>query len=158
MNSPDRLIYLAGPITGLTYDDARNGWRDEFMHMMPSHIHCLSPMRGKAFIPPGQVIEKGAEYLSTHIIENPRGILTRDTNDVRSSDVIVANFLGAQTTSIGTCAEFGMAHAWQKPLVLIMEPEGNVHHHGFITEIASFWVHNLEDAAEVVKTLLTPGS
>lgn len=157
---PKRSVYLAGPITGVAYGPARYGWRSKFAELMPPHIFCLSPMRMGIvgdLQPHDEVMEPGAEYTRGHILENAKGILTRDTFDVMEADIIVANFLGAGRVSIGTCAEFGMAHVLKKPVVLIMEPEGNPHHHGFITEIACYWVHSVEDAALVAEVLLTPG-
>lgn len=169
MSYPSKTIYLAGPITGVQYGEARRGWREEFDRILHgkwatmvwepenAHIHCVSPMRGEELLAHAQVVEPGAEYASQHHIENPKGILTRDENDVRNCDLIVANFLGAERVSIGTVAEFGMARVLRKPVVLVMEREGNVHHHGFITEIACYWVETLEQAADVAETLLTPG-
>lgn len=172
MTYPSKTIYLAGPITGETYGVARDGWRMQFSRILHDpdpdglgfkiprnqHIHCISPLRGERLQPKGQVVAAGAEYVSDHHIENPKGILTRDANDVMNCDLIVANFLGAHRVSIGTCAEFGMAHILRKPLVLVMEKDGtNPHYHGFITEIATYWVDNLEHAADIASVLLTPG-
>lgn len=168
---PAKTIYLAGPITGVAYGDARDGWRNEFDALLHEryvdsrggyakrnpHIHCISPMRGERLMDGRNVVHQGMEYESSHHIENPKGILTRDANDVANCDLIVANFTGATRVSIGTCAEFGMAHVLRKPLVLVMEKEGNPHHHGFITEIATYWVQDLAKAADIAQVLLTPG-
>jgi len=171
MSLPAKTIYLAGPISGVAYGAARDGWRQEFDDILHdtvtvkgvrygqqnSHIHCISPMRGERLMLDSKVVEPGAEFRSDHHIENPKGILTRDAHDVATCDLIVANFLGATRPSIGTAAEFGMAYVLRKPVVLIMEPEGNPHHHGFITEIACYWVHDLDKAADIASVLLTPG-
>ena len=37
-------VYLSGPITGLTYGEARYTWREEFAKKAPG-IRVLSPMR-----------------------------------------------------------------------------------------------------------------
>lgn len=154
---PIRTVYLAGPITGLQYGTARHTWRKEFPLLLPDHIHCFSPMRGAELMDRAGVIKAGSEYESQHHIENARGIFTRDINDIQKCDIVVANFIGAGRVSIGTCVEFGAAHILRKPVVIIMEKTGNVHHHAFITEIGGFWVDNIEDAADVVTTLMTPG-
>jgi nucleoside 2-deoxyribosyltransferase len=156
---PARTVYLAGPITGLTYGAARHTWRRDFPMLLPDHIHCISPLRGKELMHRAGVLTPGAEYESQHHIENPKGILTRDIQDVKRCDIMVANFLGAGRPSIGTSVEFGAAHILQKPVVLIMEKgeSDNPHRHAFITEVASYWVDNIEDAADIVTTLLTPG-
>jgi nucleoside 2-deoxyribosyltransferase len=172
MTYPAKTIYLAGPITGVSYGEARDGWRNEFARILHEpdpegkgfkiprndHIHCISPMRGERLMAKSKVVPAGAEYHSDHHIENPKGILTRDANDVAHCDLIVANFLGATRPSIGTCAEFGMAYILRKPVVLIMENDfSNPHHHAFITEIATYWVDSLEKAADIATVLLTPG-
>jgi nucleoside 2-deoxyribosyltransferase len=156
---PARTVYLAGPITGLTYGKARHTWRRDFPMLLPDHIHCISPMRGAELMDRAGVIKAGAEYESQHHIENPKGIFTRDIQDVRRCDMVVANFLGAGVPSIGTCVEFGAAYILQKPVVLVMEKgaSDNPHLHAFITEVASYWVDSIEDAADIVTTLLTPG-
>ena len=50
MYKPCKTVYLAGPITGLTYSAARHGWREHFAEMLPAHILPVSPMRGKDFL------------------------------------------------------------------------------------------------------------
>lgn len=126
MSFPSKTIYLAGPITGLNYDDARNGWRKTFANILKAreanHIHCFSPMREKEFLEKDQCIEGTADYESLHGFGTPQGILTRDHNDVHNCDVMVANFTGAKKVSIGTCVEFGFAHSYRKPAIIIMEP------------------------------------
>lgn len=120
-------IYLAGPITGLDYKEARLGWRKDFSDLLKArdaiHLECYSPMREKEFLEKEQCISGVADYESLHGFGTPWGILTRDHNDVRTCDAMVACFLGAKKVSIGTCVEVGFAHAYRKPLILVMEPE-----------------------------------
>lgn len=163
-----RRIYLAGPITGLSYGEARHGWREEFDAMMrASHpdIECFSPMRAKNFLEKASKIAGTADsYGKDSPFGQAQGILARDHNDVHSCDVMVANFLDAKIGSLGTAAEFGFAHAYRKPIVMIIEPAAadytkntNPHHHVFLTTMASYLVHDLEAARDVVASLLTPG-
>lgn len=125
-----RKIYLAGPITGWTYNDARYGWRKEFAdllaHRGADHIECYSPMREKEFLEKDQCIGGEADYESLHGFGTPHGILTRDHNDVRNCDAMVACFLGATKASIGTCVEFGFAWSYRKPIIMVMEPERRI--------------------------------
>src|SRR5579859_5285939 len=100
MPSP-KSIYLAGPITGLPYGEARNGWREAFAGMMAAqspHIECFSPMRAKEFLEGEQSLQcKGEELKSLGVaLASPRGILTRDFNDVTHRDAMIACFLGAK--------------------------------------------------------------
>lgn len=167
MSLPQKTVYLAGPIVGLSYEEARHGWRDEFDRLLHDsqdnafgwhwHIYSVSPMRGKDVLSADQVVTPGIEYLMTDPIENAKGILARDTNDIKNCDLVVANLLDLKVRPIGTLCELGIAHALGKPVCIIMEKEGSPVHHGFVTGIASFWVDNLPDAVRVAQTLLTPG-
>ena len=175
---PHKSVYLAGPITGLTYGDARHGWREEFAAMMPAHIIPLSPMRGKDFLMGEKNLKGDPNMYPTNPLARPSGIVARDRNDVRTCDIVVACFLGAgYHASIGTAVEFGWADAYRKPVVMVIEDEPsaevtqagvtvhlpspigkrNIHLHAFLTEIAGYRVNNLEEAAQIVKCLLTPG-
>lgn len=157
---PSKSIYLAGPIVGVEYGEARSGWRAEFAAMMDSHphIHCLSPMRGRALMPDKQVVAPGMEYQIDDPLENAKSMLARDTGDIRNCNLVVVNLLGAKRAALGTTAEMGFAYALNIPVLLIMERRVPVFHtHGFITGIASFWVDDLEVAAATAQTLLTPG-
>jgi nucleoside 2-deoxyribosyltransferase len=125
MSFPKKSIYLAGPITGQSYNNARHGWRKTFVDILKArdatHIHCFSPMREKEFLEKDQCIGGDADYESLHGFGTPQGILTRDHNDVRNCDVMIGCFLGAERVSIGTCVEFGFAHSYRKPLIMVME-------------------------------------
>ncbi len=155
-------VYLAGQITGLSYEDAKHGWRDQFvklMHRRDFDVRCVSPMRGKeGFINCKEMTpcpEEEEDFAAA--ISTSKAIVTRDYNDVRTADAMVVNFLGIDRASIGTCCEFGFAHAHRIPIVLIMEKEGNIHHHGFILEMAGYWVDTLEEAADITALLVGHG-
>lgn len=159
-----KSIYLAGPITGLDYERARFGWRTLFadrMKTLAPHVECFSPMRSKEFLTGQQSLQCKGEDLEKigHALARPLGILTRDANDVANRDLIVANFLGAERVSIGTVWEIGFAAAQtpRKPLIVIMEPEGNLHQHVFVTHTAGYVVESVEEAVMIAASILTPG-
>lgn len=164
MSFAKKSLYLAGPITGLDYGNARYGWRKVFsdrMNIVAPHIECFSPMRAKDFLDGQQILQCKGEDLDRigNALARPLGILTRDANDVSNRDLIVANFLGADRVSIGTTWEIGYAAAQtpRKPVIVIMEDEGNVHDHVFITHTAGYRVNNIEDAVLIAASILTPG-
>lgn len=180
MSHSKKKIYLAGPITGTDYNDSRFGWRKKFVEMLAArgadHLECFSPMREKEFLERDQCISGAADYESLHGFGTPWGILTRDHNDVRNCDVMIACFLEAQRVSIGTCVEVGFAHAYRKPLIMVMESdrvglqaesaEGfrsdykfvkNPHDHVFLRACAGYVVPTLEHAADIAVSLMTPG-
>lgn len=145
-------VYLAGPISGLTYG-ASEIWRTEFIATLKDYpsIECFSPLRAKEYLVDAGVLEQSyAQPLSCG-----RGIMTRDHNDCLTSDVIVCNLTGVQRVSIGSVMECAWAHAYRKPLIMIME-KGNVHEHPMIREAIGFHVETVAEAAMIVKALLRP--
>lgn len=145
-------VYLAGPISGLTYGGSEL-WRTEFISLMsdiPS-IDCFSPLRAKSYLKDAGVLEQSYD----HPLSSDRGIMTRDHNDCLTSDIIVCNMMGVQRVSIGSVMECAWAYAYRKPLVMIMENE-NVHNHPMLRESAGFRVETVKDAVMVAKTLLRP--
>jgi len=156
---PIRQVYMAGPITGLDYEDAAKGWRASFPELLNPHIHAFSPMRGKNHLEglTSVITDREKDYPAS-TISTGSAIVTRDHNDVMTCDAMVANFLDAPRASLGTAIEFGWAHAYRKPIIMIVEPDGsNVHDHLMLTNIAGYRVHSLEDAAIIVNHLFTPG-
>jgi nucleoside 2-deoxyribosyltransferase len=152
-NGRDFLVYLAGPIAGLTYSDGQ-GWREYAAANLPQEIRVISPLRAK------DVRLARAGIITDSYEDNPltsqRGITVRDRNDCLRSDLILINLLGAKTVSIGTCIEFGWADSKRTPIVLVMEPDSNLHDHPMIRDIASYRVPDLDAALKIVEAVLMP--
>ena len=151
----EKLVYLAGPITGCNHKEAVD-WRHTVgtkLHLANKLIKTLSPMRGKPVLPSSQIYDA-----ATGSYEDPlrssAGINTRDYNDVRRADLIFVNLLGATKVSIGTVMEIAWARAFNKPIVLIMEKEGNVHDHVMLKYPCGFIVPNIEEGLRVAKFIL----
>ena len=159
MSYPKHTVYLAGTITGLTHDEARYGWRLRFNDLMHpyEHIFCSSPMRGKEMLADFGVLTSGKGYPSD-AITSPKGIITRDRNDVKLCSVMVACFLESNgKLSGGTFIEFGWADRYDKPTVIVgPEDDPNVQHL-MSQALAGYRVDTLEEAAMIVGHLLTPG-
>lgn len=145
-------VYLAGPISGLTYDEGQS-WRTMFSAHMPKEIRCYSPLRKKEHLRDMGILEQSYEEA---VLSSDRGINTRDHFDCLTSDLIVANLLGVTRVSIGTVMEMAWAFAYRKPLVVIIEPTGNVHDHPMARETFGFRVSTIKEAAQVVPTILLP--
>lgn len=117
MNTP--TVYLCGPISFLEYEEA-NDWREYATGYLESFgIKARSPLRGKDFLKEMGVI--GISEYDDHPLATDRGIIARDRFDVRTSDLMLANLLGADKSSIGSPAEFAWADAFGTPVVTAME-------------------------------------
>lgn len=154
---PTKTVYLAGPITGLTHDEARYGWRERFAELMPPHILCCSPMRGKEFLQDIGVLTSGENY-PDNAMSTPSGITTRDYNDVKTCDAIVTCYLESNNMpSLGTAAEYGYAWALHKPIIAIGPADELNLKHVMLQRMRGMRVDTLEEGAKVVTHLLTPG-
>lgn len=156
-------IYLAGPITGCSFEGCTN-WREAFHKMMNDinaqggsfrvdKVQCLSPMRGKDYLAAEATIHH--DY-PEHVLSCQRGIMTRDFFDCTRVDLVVANLLGAPIVSTGTVMEIAWAFQARIPVIAVMEPQGNLHDHPMIREAIGFRVERLEDAAKTALMVLWP--
>jgi len=151
-------VYLAGPITGLTYDEG-NDWRERVeADLFLAGITAWSPLRAKHFLREIGVLDSAgtpdSAYIGLNPLSEPKGITTRDRFDTMRSDMVLMNLVGATRVSIGTMIEAGWADAARVPLVVAMEDD-NVHRHAMLNEVAGFIVPTLEEAVAVVKAVLT---
>jgi len=153
MKTPIRTVYLAGPIAGLTYQEARYGWRPRFKKLMPSYIVCASPMRAKESLSDQGVLTSDSYE---GLLTSASAIVTRDFHDVRTCDAMVACFLEGVRPSLGTAVEFGWAHAFDKPIIMVAHPDDPHYRHSMLRRMAGYHCRTLEEAAHVVYHLLTP--
>jgi nucleoside 2-deoxyribosyltransferase len=148
-----KKIYLAGPISGLTYDGAQE-WRDEFRRRIDPRIEAFSPLRGKEYLTIRGPLE--GSY-NDYPLSTDAGITARDRYDCMGADLVVFYLLGATRVSIGTMIEFGWCDAARNPAIVIMEKEGNIHDYPMIRQIAQFRTDNLNDAISIANIILLPG-
>lgn len=145
-----RKLYLAGPMTGLTLEESAE-WRIAAADRLEPLYECFSPLRGKSYL-------KG----QTHKSDGPeraggdKGIFRRDRWDVRTSDVVLANFVGSTSISIGTLFEIAWANALEKFVIVVMEPT-NLHQHAFVRQAASIVVSNMDEAVAFLEMLAQSG-
>lgn len=148
----NRKVYLAGPITGTSYEECTN-WRDSIKYALEDldlGIECYSPMRGKAYLSKEDEI---SDSYNDFTMSSITGINIRDYNDVITSGVVLVNLLNSKKVSIGTVMEIAWARMKQIPIVIIMEKEGNIHDHGMLT-YNCIRVTSLDEAYECVCQLL----
>lgn len=144
-------VYLAGPITGLTYEGCTD-WRDKVAEQLNNEsVRCLSPLRGKQFLSGKGAIHSGS--YDDNVISS-KGITRRDMFDTLRSTAIFVNLLGAERVSIGTCMEIAWAYQNQIPSIVLMEKD-NVHRkHVMIQEASMYIADSLEEGIKLMKFLL----
>lgn len=150
----DFLVYLAGPISGLTYDGAED-WRQFAKNELGiAGIKAVSPLRGKDYLRGIPALTADcAGYGALNCMSSPRGIMTRDRYDATRCDALLVNLLGADRVSIGTVMEIAWADLCRAPIVVAMEPSGNLHEHAMIAEAIGFRVTSLVEACQIVKAI-----
>ncbi len=144
-------VYLAGPIRGLDYGEAVE-WRSRVAESLAPEIVCYSPMRGKEYLDNGSPLPMA---VANSVLSNSRAIMTRDHNDCRAADLIIAHLVGAESVSIGTVMEIAWSYAYRVPLVLVHEAAGE-HEHPMIREAAGWLVSDLDEAVYVARSVLLP--
>lgn len=111
-------------------------------------------MRGKRYLDiPGKAIENDPY---TFPLSTDRAINSRDRFDTLRATAVLVNLLGASRVSIGTVMEIAWAYDHKIPVVVAMEPEGNLHDHPMIRDSISIRVASLEEAIEAVTALVSP--
>lgn len=150
------IVYLAGGIAGLQGIDTVN-WRvyaaDQLEQM---GVDALSPMRAKGSLAEeGRISTNFHDYAGRGAFFTPRGIMTRDHNDVLRCDAMLVNLLCLTKPSLGTIMELAWAYTRQKPAVVAIEREGNPHdNHPMIHEAMPFRVETLDEAIDAVAVIL----
>lgn len=145
-----KTVYLAGPITGLSYGGSTE-WRGNVIAELARHdISGVSPMRGKDYLAGRTSIDD--EY-DEFILSTSRAVVTRDRWDCQRSDVVLVNLLGAQRVSIGTVIELGWADSARRPIIIAMDSD-NPHDHAMVRELAGFLVPTLDAAVSTAVVLL----
>ena len=148
-------VYLAGGITGLTYNKA-DDWRTAVAAKLEARgIVAIDPLRGKTY--EGKATADGSHHgdmQGHHRVGVGQVVNRRDSWDVRRCDFVLVNVLGAKRVSIGTVLEVGMAYALGKYILLVMESEGNPHDHGMVLDMVSGVVNDLDTAVSIVPSIL----
>lgn len=154
-----KAVYLAGPISGLTYDEA-TGWRDHAQQVLAkSGIKGISPLGAAVHLRDHKGLLTDCEIVPglecvVQAMSTPTGVVTRDKFYCLNTDVMLLNLTGAKRVSIGSMVEVGWANAHNIPIVLVMEEKGNLHEHAFVTECCQFRTTSIADALHIVKAIL----
>lgn len=145
-----KTVYLAGPITGKSYEEATR-WRTELEVGLAPGIRAASPLRGKEYL----AGETDLAHTYPVPLSTESAIVGRDFFDVSKCDLVCMNLLDAEVISIGSVVEVGWADALRTPVLLMME-DGNPHDHPFIRRAAAWRVTCIQDALTVINSTLAP--
>jgi len=151
-------LYLAGPISGLTYEDAvadRHSWeaKQEFKLVGFQGISPLEgyeELAGQGTLPVmfEEIIEGSAEQ-AVHA----------DLRMIDASVAVFANFTRESGPSLGTAAELGYAFAQGKPIVTLMPDDSVANQHPFVLYLSSHvettWNEAMAKLAAVRESLET---
>lgn len=108
----EQLIYLAGPMTGLLFEEARR-WRNEAKERLESLLDPETGVRVYRTLDPC----RGKEYLEGHVLQamDDEGlgwgdiVVPRDKYDVTRSDIVLFNLLPAVECNEPVVRDFGDA-------------------------------------------------
>lgn len=146
-------IYLAGGISGYTYDEAQDWRKVVSTAFVGTDIKCYSPLRGKEFLRKEGIIVKSYDY---HPLATAKAILYRDHHDCITADLLFVNFLNATSHSVGTAMEIGWAFDHHIISVAVMEKDAIFNTHPMVLEGITYRVETLEEGIAIAKAILLP--
>ena len=127
-------IYLAGPISGMSYEAAVQGFLVRKKTLEDIGYEVLVPFAGKGYL--RNEVELKAHGYKDFPPSTNHAIYERDKWMVSQSDIVYASLLGCgDRISIGTMMELAWASYLGKHTIVTME-EKNVHEHAFVLEAA----------------------
>lgn len=146
-----KSVYLAGPIVGLTWEEAA-GWRIRAAHEFACvGATALNPLRGKkVWEGPWKtsMYDVGADGMPSS------DLVKRDLSDIDRADVVLCNLVGVtpDRAPVGSLIEIGFAHGLGKPVVLVCNTD--LGHHPFLKVVPEFTTPYLSTAIARVRHLL----
>jgi len=145
-----KTIYLAGPISGLTFEEA-SIWRKIITPALELlGYEVFNPLTGKEFLI-GKGIIGADTSQNLNVLAHHDVIYNVDMFRVRQSDILLINFHNCKIVSIGTVAEINLAHETNKLVIMVMD-ENNIHNHPFITQ-RSIVLKTMEEAVAVLQNI-----
>jgi nucleoside 2-deoxyribosyltransferase len=142
-------VYLAGPISGLTYTQATE-WREWAKTMLAEYgMEGLSPFdQHNAPVDKDQPLDA---WFEEQIGMDTLSVVQGDLNMVDKSTVLLMNLSDANRASLGSMAELGYAYAKGKYIVTVSD---EVHHnHPFVTHLSHTIVPTLPHAFRALQRL-----
>jgi len=139
-----KIVYLAGPIFGMSYVNATK-WRNEASEILKDAGYSVyNPMSNKEHL-------KDEDFITTDPLKAARQIVEEDLWRVRNSDILLVNMNG-DNMSIGTMFEIGYARALNKMLIIVADNDSVYATHDFISE-NSIVVSSMSQALDIITNL-----
>jgi hypothetical protein len=142
----NEVVYLAGPMFGLTVAQAR-GWRDVARKYLEPYFRCFNPMDVIKELSENDILK--CEYSDLGVSYSSKGIVRGDLYEVMQSQIILANLTDATSASIGTIREISTAAVVGNKLIVLIIPKGNIHNHPSVVD-AGVVVETLEEAINYI--------
>lgn len=147
-------VYLAGPISNVTYGSATD-WRNTAARALAdAGIAAFSPMRNKQFLAQHKGALPHGVVDHTSPLATPKGIMSRDRFDCINADALLINYSDAPTVSYGTAMEVAWANMKHKPIVVIGSPDNPNISHPMAQEAINFRVDTLEEGIDLICQIL----
>jgi len=141
-------VYLAGPIERFSFTEA-NDWKQvvtqQLLEKSNGEITTISPLRGYPTYTGNTTIKEHRDSFNSYCT-NPKYVLSRDYNDIKSSDAVL--FRLSDTQSIGTVMELGLAHAEKKFIVAVSPSLSPFRTHPLSIGIVDVWFTTFVEAVE----------
>lgn len=147
MAKRDLMVYLAGPMTGMTIEHVTTWRKLAESALEEAGFTVLDPARGLMFLKPEEVVKDAYEDEFT---ENKHVVFERDKFDSTRADILFVNLKHAHRVSIGTMMEMAWAHLAGRFVVTVIEKEGNPHMHAFVREASSIMFTDPEEACAYI--------
>lgn len=149
--SQKTMIYLAGPIEGLTYRAAAQ-WRHYVEYKLDRFCDILSPLRGRDVEDEDQIMQGSS---ARNVLESAASITLRDLADVRRADAVLV-YIENDSPGFGTCVEIGIALERHTPVILVIPPTHPLRSHPFLQAslLGVLVVNEMREALVVIRTLL----
>lgn len=150
------VIYLAGPITGFTWEMAL-AWREKCRERLRRvGFKTISPLDSqKERIPEDKtqlVVAPKREDAALPIEFTGSGIVTADEFYIRKADFLLCNFENSTVISPGTIWEMGLAWGLNKMIVSVIPPN-NIHNNVFTRRRSHVFVPDLDEALEFLEKI-----
>lgn len=131
-------------------------WRRYAIKELQPGIQAIDPTRDTPDIVRQSTQEGEASHRRLKRLVHGKTVVARDRFDVTRCDLVLANFMGAEEVSIGSVGEIFWADMLRKLVIVVREESSNPHDHDMINDIADWIFHDLDEALEKTKLLISP--